>query len=369
MVERAVLTAEWVEVEPGVEVLDGATWSVVDVPARIETSTEIELVQELSVEEILKVFVTWMRLDVADGHASPETLRSYLCDVRQHLEWLRDEGLSPATATDDDLKAYRAWLVESEYAVSTVGRKLVGVRRFYEMAHARGKLGQNPAARLKSPVDKTDRSERVKYLTWEAVKRLLNLPTRMHRAERAPKGLRDRAMMTLMAVHGCRVCEVARLSLADFDPDAHDFGTLRLFGKGSKYRTVILTEESRSILDVWLKARNLMRVEDDALFVTLHWGVREGEEPNHRISTRSIRATVDGYLETAGLKRTGISCHALRHSYATLSLAMGAPLLAISKSMGHASVTTTQVYAEIIDQVKNNPARLLGGLVEPAEDE
>jgi len=72
---------------------------------------------------------------------------------------------------------------------------------------------------------------------------------------------------------------------------------------------------------------------------------------------------VNHYLEVVGAKKPGVSCHALRHSYATLSLAAGASLLAISGSLGHSSVTTTQVYAKIVDKARNNPAKLLGGLL------
>ena len=324
--------------------------------------TDIEVVQPVT--DILQVFAQWMRLDVADGNASAHTLRAYMADVRQHLEWLIARGCMPANATEDDLKAYRAWLVESGYAVSTAGRKLVGVRRFYEMAHARGKIPANPAARLKSPVDKTDSVERVKYFTFDAVRRVLALPTQLNRDERAIKGYRDRAMLTLFAMHGLRTIEMHRLSLDDFDPDDEAFGSLRLYGKGNKWRTILLVEESRTILDVWLKARNTLHTEDDALFVTLHWGLREGESPFHRISTRSIREMVDGYLRHAGVKRAGMSCHSFRHSCATLSLAGGASLNAIAAMFGHASVTTTEVYAKILDRVANNPAKLLGGLVD-----
>lgn len=323
--------------------------------------TDLVILDAPRIEDVLTVFGQWMRLDVADGHASPATLRGYMTDVRQFLEWLYKEGTTVPMADEDDLKAYRALLVET-YAISTVGRKLVGVRRFFEMAHARGVIPANPAAKLKPPMDKTDRSERIKYFTFAAVQQLLKLPTEQHRGPHLAKGLRDRAMLTLMAMHGLRVVEVQRLSLADFEPEAGDAGTLRVLGKGDKYRTILLTEDSRLVLDAWLNARNLMRLESEALFVALHWGTRD--DVRHRMSRRSIRAMVDGYLEAAGLKKPGKSCHSLRHSYATLAKYAGADLQAISDSMGHASVTTTQVYAKIVDKQKNNPAKLLGGLLD-----
>jgi site-specific recombinase XerD len=253
------------------------------------------------------------------------------------------------------LKGYRAWLVE-RYAVSTVGRKLASVRRFYEMAQARGVIGHNPAKGLRSPQDHTERHERVKYLTVEPVRRVLKAPNMA-----TPKGIRDRAMLVLMALQGMRVIEVSRLDLEGVDLEAGEAGELRALGKGDKWRTVLLTEETREVLRMWLAVRALMRAGSPAVFLTMHWS--QGGEPG-RIGTRGIRGMVDGDLKAVGAQRPGISCHALRHSYATLSLAAGAPLLAISGALGHASVTTTQVYAKIVDKAKHNPAKWLVGLLE-----
>jgi len=224
------------------------------------------------------------------------------------------------------------------------------------MAQARGAIGQNPAQGLKAPRDKTEQYERVKYLTMEMVRLVLAAPDR-----NKPKGMRDRTILTLMALHGLRVIEVHRLDLEDIDPEAGEAGTLRVLGKGNKHRTILLTEETREVLKVWLAARALMRSGSTAIFLTMHWGAAE---PGQRISTRGIRAMVNKYLEGVGAKREGISCHALRHSFATLSLAVGGDLLAISGALGHASVTTTQVYAKIVDKAKNNPAKLLVGLLD-----
>lgn len=312
-------------------------------------------VREPTIEDVLEAFRGWMRLDVADGNPSPETVRSYFSDVKQHLVWLAGLGVRPAEAGTEELKRYRAWLVE-RYAVSTVGRKLASVRRFYEMAHARGAMGHNPAVGLRSPRDRTERDERVKFLTLETVQRVLRAPN-----ARKPKGIRDRAMLVLMALHGLRVVEVSRLDLEDLDLEAGEAGELRVLGKGDKWRTILLTEETREVLRMWLAARALMRPETPAVFLTMHWS--QGKEAG-RIGTRGIRQVVDGYLRAVGAKRKGVSCHSLRHSYATLALAAGGSLLAISGSLGHSSVTTTQVYAKIVDKARHNPAKLLVGLLE-----
>lgn len=367
------------QIDASCEVLPAVTWYVdgeQDHPARRgpvameQPGHYLVPVRPVTIDDVLAQFQAWMRLDVGDGAASPQTLRAYLTDVRQHLQWVAATGLTPAQVTEDDMREFRAFLLEDgapsrlehdnpqapeRYAVSTVGRKLASVRRFYDMAHARGMLPENPAAGLKAPKDKTERSERVKYLTLVALQRVLQLPNL-----RTEKGIRDRCILALMAMHGLRVAEVAALDLECYEPEGGETGTLRVVGKGNKQRTVHLVLESREEIRRWLAVRNLMVSDESALFLSMHWS---GEAQAGRMSTRGIRNMVDGYLEKAGAKREGVSCHSLRHSYATHSLAAGAKLPAISKSMGHAGIQTTMVYADIVDKARENPAKYLTGLL------
>jgi len=317
--------------------------------------------------DLLASFADFLRLDVAQGDASPETIRTYWSNVRQYLDWCTAEGVHPALATEDDLKAYRAHLVASGYKRTTVATKLAVVRRFYQMAQARGYRADNPAEGLKAPKEHTDRAERVKWLPLLAVKRLLDAPD----AE-TPKGKRDRAILALMALHGLRAVEVHRLDVGDVDFDTGDAGQVTVLGKGKRTRTVLLVEETATYLRDWLAVRDDVAAEGEtALFVNVHWGGHNGKagEAGHRMSRRGVREAVDGYLEELGLKAEGVSCHALRHTFATLSKAAGADLLAISKALGHSSVTTTQVYADIVDKVGNNPARFLVGALKSVASE
>jgi integrase/recombinase XerD len=312
------------------------------------------------IDQIMELFEGWMELYVADGKASSQTFRAYRTDVRQHLEWLAEQGLMPSGVDEEAMVRYRRYLLEyadeqgkKRWSVSSVQRKLVSVRRFYTMAHAKGFVPTNPTVGVRSPKDKTDRAERIKYLTLAALQRLFAAPGQ------GPKGVRDRAILVAMTLHGLRVCEVANANIADLDLEAGEAGTLRVMGKGSKWRTVLLTEETREEIRKWLAVRALTGTTSEALFVSMNWG---GEsKAGERLGVRGIREMVDGYLTAVGVKREHVSCHSLRHSYATQSLAAGADLMAISKSMGHASVVTTQVYAQIVDAAKKNPAKFLVG--------
>lgn len=248
-----------------------------------------------------------------------------------------------------------------QYAVSTAGRKLVAVRRFYEMAQAHGFISTDPGKHLRSPKDRTSPVERIKYLQYEIIRRVLALPLEMY--GETPRGLRDRAILTCMAIHGLRTIETHRLSVDDVVTSEGAYGIVRAFGKGNKWRTVVLTAKTRPIMNAWLVARDRLGAADDALFVTLHFGLRKGEPQYHRISTRSIRSIVDGYLAAAGAKSERISCHALRHSFATHALANGARIIDISGTLGHASLVTTQVYTHIVDRDRNNPSAVIDELV------
>lgn len=265
------------------------------------------------------------------------------------------EGVLPALATDDDLEQYRATLIAAGYARATVSARLNAARRFYTMAQARGYRHDNPAQGVKAPKDKTDQAERVKWLPLTAIQRVLTSPD-----PSTVKGKRDRAMLALLAIHGLRAAEVADLRMDDLDGET---GALSVLGKGQKRRTVLLVDLTAKSLADWLEARPQMAQQDEqALFVSLR--DRRGDGPGRKLTRRGVRKVVDGYLEAQSLKRAGVSCHALRHSFATLSRAAGAKLDAISKALGHSSVTTTQVYADIVDRAAENPALFLVGALE-----
>jgi site-specific recombinase XerD len=296
---------------------------------------------------LTEIFGRFLRLHVADGDASPATVRTYHAQATQFVTWCQQCDLSPATATEEDIIAYRKHLVEAGYRPTTVALKLAVVRRLYEAIRWRGLRHDNPAAGIKAPRDRTSRDERVKYLPLEGLKRLLAAPQ-----GDGPLARRNRAILALMGVHGLRVAEVAGLQTEDIDLST---GEVRVLGKGRKIRTVHLIDHTVGLLAAWLDLRQTLALDGvSALFVVVG--------PNGTgtaLGPRGIRYLVDKSLSDLGLKAEGISCHALRHSSATWARAGGARLDAIAGMLGHASVTTTSVYARIVDKISENPARYL----------
>ncbi len=301
--------------------------------------------------DLIEIFGRFLRLYVADGDASAATMRTYHAQAAQFVTWCQQCGLSPATATEEDIISYRKYLVEAHYRPTTVALKLAVVRRLYEAIRWRGLRHDNPAAGIKAPRDRTSREERVKYLPLQGLKQLLAAPQ-----GNGPLACRNRAILALMGVHGLRVAEVAGLYLEDVDLSV---GEVKVLGKGRKIRTVYLINHTAGLLTDWLETRQAVALDGVcALFVVLG-----PHGTGTALGPRGIRYLVDKYLTDLGLKAEGISCHALRHSSATWARAGGARLDAIAGMLGHASVTTTSIYARIVDRIAENPARYLEELM------
>jgi site-specific recombinase XerD len=321
------------------------------------TSQKSEIQAVASTDDLLAAWADFLRLDVAQGDASPRTVATYQAQVRDFLAWCQAQGLHPALATEDDLKAYRAHLVE-RYARATVATRLAAIRRFYQAAVWRGYRTDNPAAGIRPPRERTARDERVRFLPLEGLKRLLDAP----RGD-GLRATRDRAILALMGVHGLRVGEIVALDVADLDPDA---GTVSVPGKGGKRRTVYLVDISRQRLADWLAVREQAAGErETALFVAVD---RAKRFTGRRMTRRAVEALTDRYLERLGLKRGGISCHSLRHSAAVWARAFGATVDALADMLGHASVDTTRIYARIVNRMQENPARFLEAALGEAEN-
>jgi len=311
-----------------------------------ETAMIVRDRAELATADILDAFASFLRLNVAQGDASPETVRSYHAHAGQYVTWCGDHDLDPAMANEADLEHYRADLVAEGYGRGTIAVKLSVVRRFYQAATWRGLRPDNPAAGLRAPKERTARAERVKYLPLAGFRELLNAPDKT-----TSKGKRDRAILALMGFHGLRVSEVASLEIDGLH--LGDPAWLTVTGKGDKTRQVYLTAKTKKTLETWLAARPV-GAGHRRVFVTLD--NRTGGRP---LSGRSMRRMVDAHLEALGLKEAGVSCHSLRHSFATWSLAGGAKLESIQDTLGHSSVETTQVYAKIVDKMTENPTLYL----------
>jgi site-specific recombinase XerD len=270
--------------------------------------------------------------DLRRRGAAEKTRRAYGIDVGQFALWASKRELDPSVVTTKALRRYAATLSERGQAPSTVGRKLASLRAFYRSLREHGVVEQNPADLLSSP-KKPQRLPKV--LKPQEVARLLDrIPAT------TPLELRDRALFELAYASGLRSEELVSLDVGSIDFDAEE---VRVEGKGSKTRVVPTGEHSLAAVSRYLeRARPALRAGDDepALFLS---------KSGRRLSTSDVRRRLRAWARHAALS-AGVSPHWLRHSFATHLLEGGADLRAIQEMLGHASLSTTQVYTRVESQ-------------------
>jgi integrase/recombinase XerC/integrase/recombinase XerD len=244
---------------------------------------------------------------------------------------LRGRGASDNTlrAYGNDLRGYAAVLSERGLAKASIGRKLAAVRSFHDHLVRRGDAEENPGDLLPSPKGE---SKLPTVLGRDDVASLLDrIPAH------TPLEVRDRALFEIAYSCGLRADEIVNL---DLDAPDFDAETLRVTGKGSKTRIVPIGEPAQRALERYLAtARHALgpRPEEKALFVS-----RRGK----RLSPSDVRRRLTRWVREAAVAGR-ISPHTLRHSFATHLLEGGADLRSIQELLGHASVSTTQVYTRV----------------------
>lgn len=266
---------------------------------------------------------------------SAHTLENYAVDLKQFLQFAREEALkSWEEVKHHHLRQYLAQLKIGGASRATVARKLASLRSFFKYLLRSEIIEKSPLVNLHNP-KKEKRLPR--FLYQKEIEELLALPPF------TPFGLRDRAIMELLYGAGIRVSELTGLDLEDLDPDR---GYLMVFGKGGKERLVPLGKKGcHSLQEYLVRGRPyLLRNRgkgkgpgEKAVFLN-RWG--------ERLSTRSVRRLLDGYVKKAALNKK-VSPHTLRHSFATHLLEGGADLRVVQELLGHASVSTTQVYTHL----------------------
>jgi site-specific recombinase XerD len=302
--------------------------------------------------DLLDRFQDWIQIEVAQGDASRHTVRSYLSSMHGFVVWCSDREIELIRATNDEIKLYRAHLIQSGYKRGSIGTKLAGIRRFFDALQDWEVRLDNPADKVKAKKDLTSQAEKIaeKYIPdRDAFLNLWDLPDGT-----SPKRYRDRAILRVLCFTGIRVSELCALDLADIKNSVNPQLLIR-GGKGGKRRHVSLGGTELDVLQEWIEARESIAGESNqALFITL-----DHRTKGSRLGTRGARSIVNHYLRQAGLKQPGRSCHSLRHSLATWLLDAGVPTEAIADLLGHSSIAITAVYAKVVDMHKYTPSEVL----------
>ena len=263
--------------------------------------------------------------------ASSNTLSSYLRDVGQYTRWLEGEGLAPEQAAQSDVEAYMRALSAKGKSVSTVTRSLASLKSFYTYLLGAGRVEVNPAKGL-APA-KVER-KLPQILTSKEVELFLEQPEPSD-----AKGCRDRAMLELLYATGIRVSELIGLDLDHLNLSA---GFIRCASRGRERIIPLYPAAVRALQDYVEHVRPQMieRPDEKALFVNMN-----GE----RMSRQGFWKIIKHYQEKAGIHKD-ITPHTLRHSFAAHLLENGADLRSIQEMLGHADISSTQIYAQLVNQ-------------------
>jgi integrase/recombinase XerC len=276
-------------------------------------------------------------LSVEKGRSS-NTINAYAHDIQAFISFVEsvydvNENLSPSSITYREIRAYLAYLQRADYSRRTIARRLAAVRAFFSYLCKKEVISQNPAKGVRTPKE----GRRIPpFLREDEVVSLLECPS-----GDTPLELRDRAILETLYAAGLRVGELVGLNLDSIDLST---GYVRAYGKGSKERIVPIGAKAADALVDYLERGRpdlaLQGRDSQALFLNCN---------GTRLSERAVQIMVNKYIEKASIDKK-ISPHALRHSFATHLLDHGADLRVVQELLGHASVSTTQLYTHMTRQ-------------------
>lgn len=266
-----------------------------------------------------------------EKNASANTLSSYLRDVGQYLDWLKTEGLSVEMTVQEDTERYIKHLTGLGRSVATVTRSLASLKSFYSYLMWAGLVSSNPAKGI-TPAKVERKLPQV--LTNKEVDLFLDQPD-----PRDPKGCRDKAMLELLYATGIRVTELIGLDLVHVNLSV---GFIRCASRGKERIIPIYPAAVRALSDYidHVRPQMIEHPDEKALFVNM-----SGE----RMSRQGFWKIIKYYQDKAGIQKD-VTPHTLRHSFAAHLLENGADLRSIQEMLGHADISSTQIYAQLVSQ-------------------
>jgi len=276
-------------------------------------------------QEIFDKYIAYLR---AERNASKYTIRNYTNDLIEFFNFVRDSDIeSLRDVNKKTLRSYLAHLMGRGIAKSSVARKLSAIRSFYRYLMREEIVPVSPAANTASPKqDKLLPS----FLTVEEAKRLVESPDLSR-----PQGQRDRALLELLYASGLRISELVSINVAEVNLATRE---MRVWGKGSKERIVLIGGPAARALREYISngRRELLgNKKNNALFINRSGG---------RLPVRTVQKILEKYARTIDKK---VNPHMLRHTFATHLLDGGADLRVVQELLGHAQLSSTQIYTHV----------------------
>jgi len=279
------------------------------------------------VQEVFNKYINYLGVE---RNVSPYTVRNYTTDLLGFFNFLKTKGVSSLKEVDRHvLRDYLSYLMEQGFVKASIARKLSAIRSFYRYLLREGMMPTSPVATTSSPkLDKRLPS----FLTIEEVERLLKAPDLS-----TPQGQRDRALIELLYASGLRVSELVNLDVDQVNLDTNE---IRVWGKGAKERVALMGIPAATALSAYLsqgRPKLLGEKRSSALFVNRYGG---------RLIERRVQRILEKYTNIAGISKR-VHPHMLRHTFATHLLDGGAGLRVVQELLGHASLSSTQIYTHV----------------------
>lgn len=278
-------------------------------------------------EDYIDQFLTYLEVERNYSRNTVANYRVDLLDFKKFLIRLNDSQPSIGEIDHLAIRGYLGDLQERQLSRSTVLRKLSTLRSFFRYLARRGYLDTDPTSALATPKVRRKLPE---FLELSEVEALLSAPD-----TKTIVGLRDQAILELLYSTGMRVGELLALNLPDMDRQS---ALVKVRGKGKKERILPVGRTAMTALDNYLARRyELSSRPSQAIFLS-----QRGNRPD----AKSIRRRIEKYARDAGIKKK-ITPHTLRHTFATHMLNAGADLRSVQELLGHASLSTTQIYTHV----------------------
>jgi len=277
-------------------------------------------------QEVFNRYINYLE---AERNVSPYTVRNYKADLLDFFYFLKKKKADSLEVDRQVLRDYLTYLTKQGIVKASIARKLSAIRSFYRYLVREKIISANPIEMVSSPkLDKRLPS----FLTLEEVERLLNAPDLS-----TPQGQRDRALLELLYASGLRVSELVNLNLNQIDLDTNE---IRVWGKGSKERMALMGEPAAEALRNYLeqgRPKLLAEKRGNALFLN-----RYGQ----RLPERRVQIILEQYTKKSGIGKR-VHPHILRHTFATHLLEGGADLRVVQELLGHARLSSTQIYTHV----------------------
>ena len=282
-------------------------------------------------EEQLLAFLKFLQQEY---NYSNNTIAAYKNDLGQFMSYLQEHNLNSSgswrSIGAEKINEYVSYMKDQPYASSSVARKVAAVKSFFNFLHSNQIIDENPTSDIDSPKVK---KRLPKTLSSDEVERLLQAPSN----KKSPKNLRDMALLNMLYSTGMRVTEVVSLRLEDVDLENK---VLYCPGKEEQVRELPFDQYTKNILENYIEEGRpfLVKDKDETAMFLNHRG--------QQLTRQGLWLIIKAYAKEAALS-VAVTPHTLRHSFAAHKLESGSDLQEVQKLLGHANISTTQIYTQL----------------------